>query len=149
MQKTIVSRFPNIGVVDITQTLERLLSTLSRMMFAIQVTSLLSSLAGLGVLFSISREQVSGRIRDLSLLRMVGANPSTTRNILLGEFLTLGALAGLFGLMMGLGGGYLLGFFLFDGGVDPDLKGAALHLSAITATTVITGALASRKALSH
>jgi putative ABC transport system permease protein len=147
LQRDIASRFSNIGVVDITQTLDRLLTTLDRMMFAIQITSLLSSLAGLGVLFSISRQQMSGRLRDLFLLRHLGATPSTNRKIVLGEFFLLGLLAGMFGLLMGLGGGWTLGHFLFDGGVDPDLSGATFHLLAIVGTTLVTGALASGKAL--
>jgi len=146
IQRDIVAQFPNIGVVDITQTLERLLSTLSRMMFAIQITSLVSSLAGLGVLFSISRQQVSERIRDMSLLSLLGSSPSTSKKILLGEFFILGAFAGFFGLLMGLGGGYLIGHFLFDGGIDPDFGGAGIHLLAITLTTLLTGFISSRNA---
>ena len=144
LQQQIVSRFSNVGVVDITQTITRLLQVVGQMMFAIQVTAWVSTLAGLGVLFSISRQQLRSRLRDLSLLKLLGAGPSASSWLITTEFTLLGLLAGCSGLLLGLGGSYGLALALFDGSWSMDLGGALWQATGIVVVTVATGYFSSR-----
>jgi putative ABC transport system permease protein len=147
LQQNLVSAFPNIGVVDISQTIARLLEVVTQMLFALQVTSWVSILAGLGVLFSICRQQLRSRLRDLALIRLCGAQPRWTRSIVLIEFLCLGSLAGWIGLVCGCAASMALGWFLFDGALQVNLKTAVVQYGLIVLVTVLTGLLSSYRAL--
>ena len=146
-QKDLVAQFSNLGVVDITQTLERLLGIVGQMLFAIQVTSWVSTLAALGVLFSISRQQLRARLRDLALIRLLGALPQAARQLITLEFLFLGLLAGSVGLLCGLGGSLCLSWFLFDGSMVLNVPLAVVQVLGLVALTVLTGLLSSYRAL--
>jgi putative ABC transport system permease protein len=140
----LVSKFSNVGVVDITQTIARLLQVVGQMMFAIQVTAWVSTLAGLGVLFSISRQQLRARLRDLSLMRLLGAGPSASSWLITTEFTLLGLLAGCSGLFLGLLGSYGLALALFDGSWSVGMGSAFGQAFAIVLVTVATGYFSSR-----
>lgn len=147
LQKSIVAHYPNIGVVDITQTITRLLEVIHQMFFAIQVTSWVSILAALGVLFSISRQQLRFRLRDLTLLRLLGAQPHTARSLVLVEFFTLGLLASFSGLCCGLGASQIFGQLLFDGSHGLSWNTALWQGALIVFVAVFTGLVSSYKAL--
>jgi putative ABC transport system permease protein len=149
LQQQIVKTFPNIGVVDITQTLNRLLQVVNQMLFAIQVTAWVSLIAGFGVLFSIARQQLRARMKDLVLVSLLGAKSSSLRSMLLIEFSLLGFWAGGCGLVCGTMGSSAFSWFLFEGSLIPNISTSLLQWLGIILLTTITGLMSSWQSLSR
>lgn len=146
LQSAIVKRWTNVGIVDVTQTLERITAVVDQMAFALTVTSILAVLAGFGVLLAIARQQATQRWRDLHLLRLLGTSRSQGWGILVVEYLFLGALSALCGVTLALMATMVFGRFVFDGLLLLDLSSALFQGLMITALVVTVGALASRRA---
>jgi len=84
------------------------------------------------------------RIRESVLLRTLGASRAQIRQILVIEYLFLGTLAAVIGLLLAVLASWALAFFLFDIAFDPAGLPLVVALLLVSALTVLTGLLGSR-----
>ena len=84
------------------------------MTWALQVMAFLSILAGLVILYSISREKVHDQKWDINLMKILGASFKDLNNIVRLEFGLLGLLASVLGVGLSSLVSFILAEFIFD-----------------------------------
>ena len=84
------------------------------MTWALQVMAFLSILAGLVILYSISREKVNDQKWDINLMKILGASFKDLNNIVRLEFGLLGLLASVLGVGLSSLVSFILAEFIFD-----------------------------------
>lgn len=138
IQQKIVADFPNISAIDISIALASVQEFLDKISMAIQFMALFSIITGLIVLassISISRKQ---RTKESVLLRTLGAVKRQVSSIQTIEYVLLGLLATLTGLILAMAASWSLAYFYFDLAFVPDMTALAiLSLIIILAATII------------
>jgi putative ABC transport system permease protein len=147
LQNQIVRQFPNISVIDVTNTIVRILTMVNQMTFAITFMSILTLLAGFAVLFAIVNHQLQRRIPDITLLKILGSQFSTVRNATLSEFMIVGFLASSAGAIISILVSWIVSKIVFDGVWTPDGLTPVITVAATTGLAVLTGWLGSMRAL--
>jgi putative ABC transport system permease protein len=93
LQASIVERFRNVSVIDVTRSVKRLLALLSQLQWALTSTATLSLAVGLVLIFAIARDQARARRWEINLLKVLGADFAQIRSMLDIEFGVLGLMA--------------------------------------------------------
>jgi putative ABC transport system permease protein len=104
----LVRAFPNLTVIDVTAVLRQLQDSFDQVARAVQALFGFALAAGLVVLYAALQASSDERLRELAVMRALGARGRQLRAALLVEFAVLGALSGL---LAGLGAaaiGYVL-----------------------------------------
>ena len=144
-QQQLVMRFPNVAIIDLNLILQTVDDVVKKVSFIIQFMALFSIFTGILVLIGsviISKYQ---RIRESVLLRTMGATRKQILGINFVEYLLLGSLASLTGIVISVGLNILLANFSFNAILIPDWLPLLIAYVAITATTVVIGLLNSRE----
>ncbi len=149
MQRQLVGRFPSISIVDLTQILKTLDEVLSKISFAIRFMALFSILTGLVVLISSIILSKFQRIRESVLLRSLGANRRQILAINAYEYLFLGALATLTGVLTSVGAVWALARYSFKIPFRADLISLIQIPVFLTLLVVVIGLLNSREVLNR
>jgi putative ABC transport system permease protein len=97
VQGLVVSRFPNVTIIDISRLVEKVAAVLERVAFAVRFMALFCLAAGLAVLAGAIAGTAQERAREASLLKVLGADRRRVAGVLLVEFAALGGIAGLAG----------------------------------------------------
>lgn len=113
-QGELVRRFPNVAAVDLTLFQGTLDLVFRRVALAIRFMALFSVAAGVLILVGALATSRLQRLREVVLLRTLGARTAQIRAVLFTEYAALGALAGLAGAMLAGGGGWLAARFVFE-----------------------------------
>ena len=146
-QQTLIKEFPNVSVVDISLVLKTAEEILDEVSFVIRFMALFSILTGLIVLVGsviISKFQ---RIQESVLLRTLGANRRQIIYITLLEYLFLGSLASLAGILLSLLATWGLAVYSFEIEFSPDFMPVIYIYLIITGLTVSIGMLNTRSIL--
>lgn len=98
-------------VVTQEQMLEVLSSVLSILTFAVAALGGISLFVGAIGILTIMSIAVNERVGEIGLLRALGAKKSQIILLFLGEAIVLSSIGGAAGLLIGIGGAQLLGFF--------------------------------------
>ena len=144
LQRRIVQQFPNISVIDIDLVLQTVDKVLDKVSFVIRFMALFSVLTGLVVLAAAVISSRYQRIQESVLLRTMGASRRQVRRILVLEYLFLGSLAALSGLLLALAGGWLLSLFVFEAHYSVPTAAIGVVFALIVLLTVVVGMLNSR-----
>lgn len=139
LQQEVVASHPNVSALDIGLVLESVQAFLDKIAMAVQFMALFSIITGLIVLGSavaISRFQ---RIKEAVLLRTLGASKWQVNLIQSTEYVLLGALACLTGLVLALGSGWLLAWFYFELVFVPDILALLVASAVVIALTLFVG----------
>ncbi|MDO1450395.1 FtsX-like permease family protein [Rhodocytophaga aerolata] len=148
-QRELVQAYPNVSAIDLGLILRTIDEILNKVSFVIQFMALFSIITGLIVLSSsviISKYQ---RIQESVLLRTLGANSKQIIQISIIEYLFLGALATLSGILLSLISSWLLALFVFEVPFQPVLTPLMVVLVVVTGLTVLIGMLNSRGVLNR
>lgn len=113
-QDDLVEELPNVSVVDVSRVVEKLMGINEQIGLALTTMAYLSMIIGLLVLFAIISLQSQTQMRDMSLLKLLGAKNSYVSFSFVTQFLLLSFLAGLFGLALSLSVSASLSIFIFD-----------------------------------
>jgi putative ABC transport system permease protein len=145
VQRQIVERFPNVAVVDLTQVQAALDSTLGRISLVIRFLAGFSIATGFVVLLGAVSTSRLERIRQSVLLKLLGARRRQIAAILFTEYLLLGVLASLTGIVLSVGAGWALARWQFE--LDFGVPAAPLALLGATVSllAVAVGLWASRE----
>ncbi|MEM9665639.1 MAG: FtsX-like permease family protein, partial [Bacteroidota bacterium] len=144
VQAAVVQRYPNVSAIDLSLVLSVFDEVFGRIAFAIRFMALFSILTGLIVLAGaviVSRVQ---RISESVLLKTLGASRGNVYRIMLAEYLFLGLLATLTGLVLAVAGSALLAVFAFDAPFTLPPLPLLVALLVVTGLTVGIGLFNSR-----
>ena len=147
MQRAVVQLHPNVSTIDFTLVLRVVEGIVGKIAFAIQFMAMFTVLTGVILLVTAVLNSRFQRLRETILLRTLGASAGQLLRIQIVEFLLLGLLASATGIILAVGGQWLLTQFVFKVGFSVPVT----HLVAVVAIncflTVIIGLMASRSVL--
>ena len=117
----LVSRFPNVTVVDMGATLNQVQRVLDQVARAVEFLFAFTLAAGLVVVFATVTGTREARVRDYAVLRALGATHPLLAQVQRAELLGVGALAGALasGVALVLGWGLAHWVFEFDWTASP------------------------------
>lgn len=91
----LVKKFPNLTIINVAAVLEQLQGLISKMSYAIEFVFGFSLLAGVAVLYAALMATREERVRESTLMRVLGASRKQVVLAMLVEFLCVGLLASL------------------------------------------------------
>ena len=91
----LVRQFPNLTIINVAAVLEQLQDLISKMSYAIEFVFGFSLLAGVAVLYAALMATREERVRESTLMRVLGASRKQVVLAMLVEFLCVGMLASL------------------------------------------------------
>ena len=147
-QQKLVAAFSNISVVDLTQILKAVDTVLGKVSFVIRFMALFSILTGLIVLISSVALSKYQRVQESVLLRTIGASRRQILAINAIEYIMLGAMAVLTGIVFSFGGTWLLAKFVFNIPYVVSWLPSLYIFLGITILTLVIGLFNSREVLS-
>ncbi len=148
-QGAVVRAFPNVSVIDLALVLQLLDELLSKIGFVIRFMAGFSMVTGWIVLLSAVWTSKNQRIKESILLRTLGASRKQILAINAIEYFFLGSLATAAGLILALGGSWLLARFSFEASFTPPLVPILLLFLGVVLLVVITGLWSTRKILNQ
>lgn len=144
IQQTVVEKYPNVSAIDVSRILETINLFIDKISFAIQFMALFSIITGLIVLASSVATSRYQRIKESVLLRTIGASKKQIIQILSVEYLFLGLLSSLAGLILSVGATWLLGYFYFDITFTPNFWVIGVGTLIVTGLAILIGMFNSR-----
>ncbi|MEL7020239.1 MAG: FtsX-like permease family protein [Bacteroidota bacterium] len=148
-QQALVQSYSNVSVVDLTQVLKTVDDVLTKVSFVIRFMALFSILTGVLVLISAVVLSKYQRIKESVLLRTIGASRRQILLINALEYLLLGLLAALTGIVLASIASWALAVFSFKVPFALNLLPATILTLGITTLTVTIGLLNSRGILNR
>lgn len=139
LQKELVSEFPNVSILDIRQILVVIENLLNKISWIINFMAFFSILTGIIVLLGAVRTSKYQRIRESVLLRTIGAKSGQILKIVAFEYLYLGILGGLSGILLSLVSSQLLALFVFETPFTPSLFPFLVLFPGITVLVLLIG----------
>ena len=149
LQREVVGKFPTVAAIDLTLVLQTLDSILAKISFVIRFMAMFTVLTGLLMLVGALLTGRYQRIQESILLRTLGASRGQIFRVLLVEYLALGLLASLTGVLLATAAAWALSVFVFKAGFVLPLAPLFVALIAVPALTVVTGLMMSRGVLNH
>jgi putative ABC transport system permease protein len=146
-QDEVTRRFPGTLVLDLTAIQAAIGAILDRAAIATRFMGGFTLVAGLLILAATVVASRGLRLRENALLRALGAGSGVLRGILLTEFLLLGALAGLTGVLLAAVSGWALTRWVFEIPFQLPWLGLIGLWAGATLLTLVLGALGSRAVL--
>lgn len=148
-QSAVVKQYPNVSIVDIGLVLTILDEILDKIGYVIRFMSGFSIATGIIVLIASVRISKYQRIKESVLLRTLGGSRSQILWISALEYLFLGAISSLTGILLAMGGGWLLAKYSFDVPFDVSFGPAGILFGVTSALTIVIGLLNSRGVLNR
>ncbi len=112
--KTLVQQFPMINIIDTQMLVVQLKSFLSAMSWIIQYLWVFTLLTSFILLFATIGSTLDERKNEAKILRLLGVNNKQLLTILLSEFVVLGFIAGVLGVISANGIVYWLASAIFE-----------------------------------
>ncbi len=147
LQRAVVQQYPNVSSVDFALILRLIESIVAKISIGIRFIALLTVCTGVILLVTAVLNSRFQRLREVVLLRTLGASSGQVRKIQIVEFLLLGLLASLTGIVLAVAAQWSLTAFVFKIGFSVPWPHLALALAVNSILTVTVGLLASRAVL--
>ena len=145
LQRDVVTKFPNVASLDLTLVQQTIGRVLDKVTTAIRFMAALSLALGIPVLFSAVSATRRERLREGVLLKVLGATRRQVGRVMLAEYLLLGSLGSLAGVVLSVGGAWGLMHFIFKQPFVPALLPASLVALLMIAIAVSIGMLTGRE----
>jgi putative ABC transport system permease protein len=145
LQRDVVTKFPNVSSLDLTLIQQTIGRVLDKVTAAIRFMAGLSLALGIPVLFSAVSATRRERLREGVLLKVLGATKRQVGRVMLAEYLLLGSLGSLAGVVLSVGGAWGLMHFVFKQPFVPALLPAMLVALLMIAVAVSIGMLTGRE----
>lgn len=147
MQKAIYDKYPTITVINMADVLEIIQSVVDQISMVVKFISGFSMLAGAVILASSVAGTRFRRIREVVILKTLGATRQRIAKIFSVEFFVIGSVAGLMGGMLAGGFGWLLLNRLLKAETGVDMVPVLSAIGGTALLAVATGWLASYRTL--
>jgi putative ABC transport system permease protein len=144
VQRDVVRRFPNVAAVDLSLVRRTVAAISHRATLAIRFLALFSLAMGIPVLFSAVSATRRERVREGVLLKTLGATRRQITRILFSEYVVLGVLGSLTGMILSFAGAWLLLRYVFERPFQPAVAAAIAIGAVLLVLTVGIGLLAGR-----
>lgn len=148
-QQAVVKAFPNVSIIDLGLVLDVVSALLDKIGFVIRFMALYCMATGIVVLIAsvlISKYQ---RMRESVLLRTIGAGRRQILAITAIEYFMLGALAALTGILLAMGGSWILAEQVFETAFRPDWLPVIGVFAGVCLLTVGIGMANSRQVVNR
>ncbi len=147
MQKAIYDKYPTITVINMADVLEIIQSVVDQISMVVRFISGFSMLAGAVILASSVAGTRFRRIREVVILKTLGATRQRIGKIFSVEFFVIGSVAGLMGGMLAGGFGWVLLNKLLKAETGLDMVPVLAAIGGTALLAVATGWLASYRTL--
>jgi len=132
LQRDLVTKFPNVTIIDLRQMYTIVEDILDKVSWIINFMAFFSILTGIIVLIGSVRNSKYQRIKESVLLRTLGAKNSQILQISALEYLFLGLLGSLVGILLALVSSLLLALFVFKEPFVPSIIPFLVFLPGIS-----------------
>lgn len=132
LQRELVTKFPNVSVIDLRQMFTVVEDILNKVSWIINFMAFFSILTGIIVLIGSVRTSKYQRIKESVLLRTLGAKNKQILTITALEYLFLGILGSVLGILLALVSSLLLAVFVFEEPFAPSLIPFLVFLPGIS-----------------
>lgn len=139
LQTELVRKFPNVSIIDLRQVLKVIEGLLNKISWIINFMAFFSILTGIIVLLGAVRTSKYQRIKESVLLRTLGAKSEQILKILALEYMYLGVLGALSGILLSTISSQLLAWLVFDSAFIPSLFPFLVLFPGITLLVMIIG----------
>jgi putative ABC transport system permease protein len=144
LQTDLVSRFPNISVIDMSQTIGILARLMARLSRIVRIFSLFSIAAGILILVSAVFATRAERVVESVYYKILGASRRFVFSVFALENMLIGLLSSTLALVMAQAGAWWVCHVKFDIGYQPFLAVSLLMMAATMTLVVAVGMTASR-----
>lgn len=141
LQRAVVEKFPNVSIIDLSLVLATVDAVLSRVAQAIRFMALFTILTGLVVVAGAVVSSRSQRLREIILLRTLGARRSQITRMIVAEYFFLGAISGLAGVILAVGASWGLTYYFWGTASSVPLWPVAAAMILVAAVTIGAGIL--------
>lgn len=138
-QQELVMTYPNVSLIDLRLILTTVQELFDKLGLVIRFLALFSIITGLVVLAGAIMNSKFVRIKENVLLRTIGARTRHITQITLIEYAYLGLFAALAGVLLSLGGGWLLTTFFFKITFDFSAVELLLITGGVVSLTMLLG----------
>jgi putative ABC transport system permease protein len=139
LQRDLVAQFPNVSIIDLRQVYSIVEDILDKVSWIINFMAFFSILTGIIVLIGSVRTSKYQRIKESVLLRTLGAKNTQILQIAAFEYVFLGLLGSLVGILLALVSSMCLALFVFNEPFAPSLIPFLVFLPGITLLVVGIG----------
>jgi len=146
-QAQVVQHYPNISVIDLGLVLQVLDELLGQISFVIRFMASFSMVTGWIVLVSAVRSSKNQRLREIVLLRTIGAKGRQILSITAIEYLFLGLFSAAAGMIIAIAGSWALAVYSFEAVFRMPVVPVLLIFASVTLIVVFTGILSSTSVL--
>jgi putative ABC transport system permease protein len=147
IQKVVYDKFPTITVVNMADVLDTIQSVVDQISLIVRFISGFSILAGAIILASSVAGTRFRRIREVVILKTLGATRRRIAQIFSIEFLVIGTVAGLMGGLLAGGFAWVVLNQLLDAKTRPDPLPMMISIAGTAMLAIATGWLASFRTL--
>jgi putative ABC transport system permease protein len=144
LQRDVVARFPTVSSLDLTLVQKTVASVLGKVTMAVRFLALISLALGVPVLFSAVAATRRERLREGVLLKTLGATRRQIGRIMLAEYMLLGTLGALTGVVLSTLASWALVHSIFKLAFVPALVPALLVAAAMIGLAVAIGFMTGR-----
>ncbi len=144
LQSAMAARFPTVSSFDLSVVVQTVQTIVDKATIAVRFLNGFTVGTGLLVLVAAVWTGRYERVRESVLLRTLGASRRQVFGILSVEYLLLGTLAALTGILLAAAGSWALATWVFKVAWVPSPLAVLTALGAVTTLTVTVGLLASR-----
>jgi len=139
LQRDLVRKFPNVSIIDLRQIFSVVEDILDKVSWVINFMAFFSILTGIIVLIGSVRTSKYQRIRESVLLRTLGAKNKQILNITALEYVFLGLLGSLVGILLALVSSFLLALLVFKEPFVPSIVPFLVFLPGISLLVLAIG----------
>lgn len=139
LQRDLVAKFPNVTVLDLRQMYTIIEDILDKISWIINFMAFFSILTGIIVLIGSVRTSKYQRIKESVLLRTLGAKNTQILKIAALEYVFLGLLGSLVGILLALVSSFCLALLVFKVPFVPSLIPFTMFLPGITLLVLLIG----------
>ena len=139
LQRDLVSKFPNVTIIDLRQVFTLVEEILDQVSWVINFMAFFSILTGIIVLIGSVRTSKYQRIKESVLLRTLGAKNKQILQISAFEYVFLGLIGSVLGIILALLSSLTLALFIFKEPFVPSLIPFVVFLPGITLLVLVIG----------
>lgn len=144
LQREVIQQYGNISIIDLELILTTVDNILGRVSFVIQFMALFSVITGLIVLSGAVVASRFQRIQESVLLKTLGARSKQVLRIMSVEYIVLGFMSALTGLLLSYFGAWALAWFVFETNFLPSPVTLLIMMVAVMSITLGIGLINSR-----
>jgi putative ABC transport system permease protein len=145
LQRGVLRRYPNVSSLDLTLVEQTIHDVLAKVTTAIQFMAIISLCLAVPVLFSAVAATRRERLREGVLFKTLGATRRQVGRMMVAEYIILGGLGSLAGVLLSVGSAWALLHFLFKVPYTPAVLPAMAVSAGMTLVSVAIGVLTGRE----